>query len=302
MFEKLKATLSKLVETLSTRKLSEKELDSLCFEVILSLSDCDVALAAAEYIADELKKRLSGERIGLFEDKRQLVKKYLKEILLQMLQTECEIDLLKIAEERKKERRPLVILFVGPNGHGKTTTIAKIARLFLKKGFSVVIAAADTFRAGAIEQLETHGKKLGVRVIKHRYGADPAAVAYDAVQHAKSKGINVVLIDTAGRLQTDKDLMDEMRKIARVVSPDLKIFVGDALTGNDALDQALKFDQAIGIDASILTKADADIKGGAAISVIYATRKPILFLGTGQTYDDLQKFSADWLLQKILEK
>ncbi|MCD6458433.1 MAG: signal recognition particle-docking protein FtsY [Thermoproteales archaeon] len=302
MFEKLKATLSKLVETLSTRKLSEKELDSLCFEVILSLSDCDVALAAAEYIADELKKRLSGERIGLFEDKRQLVKKYLKEILLQMLQTECEIDLLKIAEERKKERHPLVILFVGPNGHGKTTTIAKIARLFLKKGFSVVIAAADTFRAGAIEQLETHGKKLGVRVIKHCYGADPAAVAYDAVQHAKSKGINVVLIDTAGRLQTDKDLMDEMRKIARVVSPDLKIFVGDALTGNDALDQALKFDQAIGIDASILTKADADIKGGAAISVIYATRKPILFLGTGQTYDDLQKFSADWLLQKILEK
>ncbi|RLE75231.1 MAG: signal recognition particle-docking protein FtsY [Thermoprotei archaeon] len=302
MFEKLKATLSKLVETLSTRKLSEKELDSLCFEVILSLSDCDVALAAAEYIADELKKRLSGERIGLFEDKRQLVKKYLKEILLQMLQTECEIDLLKIAEERKKERRPLVILFVGPNGHGKTTTIAKIARLFLKNGFSVVIAAADTFRAGAIEQLETHGKKLGVRVIKHRYGADPAAVAYDAVQHAKSKGINVVLIDTAGRLQTDKDLMDEMRKVARVVSPDLKIFVGDALTGNDALDQALKFDQAIGIDASILTKADADIKGGAAISVIYATRKPILFLGTGQTYDDLQKFSADWLLQKILEK
>ena len=302
MFEKLKATLSKLVETLSTRKLSEKELDSLCFEVILSLSDCDVALAAAEYIADELKKRLSGERIGLFEDKRQLVKKYLKEILLQMLQTECEIDLLKIAKERKKERRPLVILFVGPNGHGKTTTIAKITRLFLKNGFSVVIAAADTFRAGAIEQLETHGKKLGVRVIKHRYGADPAAVAYDAVQHAKSKGINVVLIDTAGRLQTDKDLMDEMRKIARVVSPDLKIFVGDALTGNDALDQALKFDQAIGIDASILTKADADIKGGAAISVIYATRKPILFLGTGQTYDDLQKFSADWLLQKILEK
>ena len=302
MFEKLKATLSKLVETLSTRKLSEKELDSLCFEVILSLSDCDVALAAAEYIADELKKRLSGERIGLFEDKRQLVKKYLKEILLQMLQTEREIDLLKIAKERKKERRPLVILFVGPNGHGKTTTIAKITRLFLKNGFSVVIAAADTFRAGAIEQLETHGKKLGVRVIKHRYGADPAAVAYDAVQHAKSKGINVVLIDTAGRLQTDKDLMDEMRKIARVVSPDLKIFVGDALTGNDALDQALKFDQAIGIDASILTKADADIKGGAAISVIYATRKPILFLGTGQTYDDLQKFSADWLLQKILEK
>jgi len=302
VFEKLKATLSKLVETLSTRKLSEKELDSLCFEVILSLSDCDVALAAAEYIADELKKRLSGERIGLFEDKRQLVKKYLKEILLQMLQTEREIDLLKIAKERKKERRPLVILFVGPNGHGKTTTIAKITRLFLKNGFSVVIAAADTFRAGAIEQLETHGKKLGVRVIKHRYGADPAAVAYDAVQHAKSKGINVVLIDTAGRLQTDKDLMDEMRKIARVVSPDLKIFVGDALTGNDALDQALKFDQAIGIDASILTKADADIKGGAAISVIYATRKPILFLGTGQTYDDLQKFSADWLLQKILEK
>jgi len=299
MFEKLKKAFSKITETLTTRKLSPKELEDLSFEVILTLSNCDVALPVAEFIAEELKKRLSEEKIGFFEDKRKIVERYLKEILVEVLKTEKNIDLLKIAKEKRERGKPFIILFLGPNGHGKTTTIAKIANLFLKNGFSVVLAAADTFRAGAIEQLEIHGKKLGVKVIKHRYGADPAAVAYDAVQHAKSKRIDVVLIDTAGRLQTDKDLMEEMKKIARVVKPDLKIFVGDALTGNDALDQAKKFNQAVGIDASILTKADADVKGGAIVSIIFATKKPVIFIGTGQKYEDLQPFSAEWLLEKI---
>jgi len=220
--------------------------------------------------------------------------------LREMLDPGYELDLVKLAEEKKRQGEPLVILFLGPNGHGKTTTIAKIAKMFLDRGFSVVLAAADTYRAGAIEQLEIHARKLGVRVVKHGYGADPAAVAYDAVQHARSKGINVVLIDTAGRMQTDRDLMEEMKKIARVVQPDLKIFVGDALTGNDALDQALKFHEAVGIDGSVLTKADADTKGGAALSIVYATGKPLLFLGTGQDYGDLREFDPEWLLERIL--
>ncbi len=300
MFEKLKNAFSRIAETLTTRKLSPKELEELSFEMVLSLSECDVALPVAEYIIEELKKRLSEEKIRLFEDKREIVKRHLEEILREILRTEEEFDLLKKAEEKRSSREPLVILFLGPNGHGKTTTIAKIAYYFLKHGYSVVLAAADTFRAGAIEQLEIHGKRLGVRVIKHRYGADPAAVAYDAVRHAKSRKIDVVLIDTAGRLQTDKDLIEEMKKIARVVNPDLKIFVGDALTGNDALDQAEKFNNAVGIDASIITKADADVKGGAIVSIIFATKKPVIFLGTGQRYEDLQPFTIDWLLGKIL--
>jgi len=193
-------------------------------------------------------------------------------------------------------------LFLGPNGHGKTTTIAKIAKMLINEGISVVAAASDTFRAGAIEQLEIHCKRVGVRVIKHKYGADPAAVAYDAIMYAKSKGIDVVLIDTAGRMQTDRDLMNQMKKIARVVSPDIKIFVGDALTGNDALEEARKFNEEIGIDCSILTKIDADIKGGSALSIIFATKKPIAYVGTGQGYSDIIKFNAEWFVDKILGK
>jgi fused signal recognition particle receptor len=191
-------------------------------------------------------------------------------------------------------------MFVGPNGHGKTLTVAKVANLLLKNGLSVVLACSDTFRAGAEEQLEVHALRLGVKVIKHRYGADPAAVAYDAVSHASSKGLACVLIDTAGRLQTDKGLMDELRKIARVSKPALKILVVDALTGNDAYDMAIKFNDAVGIDAAILTKVDADVKGGAAVSIMTATRKPIIYFGTGQGYEDLKPFDAQWLLDRIL--
>ncbi len=300
MFEVLKRTLSKLVESVASRGFGERELEELEMDVVFSLSECDVALQVAEKIASELRERLSGERVGLLEDKKRVVREKLREILREMLDPGYELDLAKLAEEKKRRGEPLVILFLGPNGHGKTTTIAKIAKMFLDRGFSVVLAAADTYRAGAIEQLEIHARKLGVRVVKHGYGADPAAVAYDAVQHAKSKGINVVLIDTAGRMQTDRDLMEEMKKIARVVQPDLKIFVGDALTGNDALDQALKFHEAVGIDGSVLTKADADAKGGAALSIVYATGRPLLFLGTGQDYGDLREFDPEWLLERIL--
>jgi fused signal recognition particle receptor len=171
----------------------------------------------------------------------------------------------------------------------------------MKHGYSVVLACADTYRAGSIEQLEEHARRLGVRIIKHAYGADPAAVAFDAISHAKAHGINVVLIDTAGRIQTDKNLMAELTKVKRVVKPDLTVLTVDSLTGNDAVTQAEEFHKTVGIDGTILTKVDADVKGGSALSVTYVTKKPILFIGTGQRYDDLEEFKPEQFTQMILK-
>ena len=185
------------------------------------------------------------------------------------------------------------------NGSGKTTTIAKIAKLLQENRLKVVIAASDTFRAAAIHQLQEHADRLGVKLIKHDYGSDPAAVAFDAIKYAEAHGIDVVLIDTAGRLHSNVNLMAEMEKVARVAKPDLKIFVGESITGNDCVEQARSFNNAIGIDGIILAKADVDEKGGAAISVSYVTKKPILYLGTGQEYDDLEPFSAEAVVDSL---
>jgi fused signal recognition particle receptor len=215
--------------------------------------------------------------------------------------TNKRIDLLTMAEEKRKKKEPFVLMFVGINGTGKTTTIAKVAQFLRDKSYSVVLAAADTYRAGSIEQLEEHGKRLGIRVIKSIYGGDPAAVAYDAVSHAKAHGINIVLIDTAGRMQTNQNLMNELIKVKRVVGPDLTVFVVDSLIGNDAVMQAEEFNKAVGIDATILTKVDADVKGGSALSVTYVTQKPILFIGVGQTYKDLELFNPEKFVGMILK-
>lgn len=197
-------------------------------------------------------------------------------------------------------REPCIIVFVGINGTGKTTTIAKVASFLLGKKYSLVLAGSDTFRAGAIEQLEEHAKRLGVHLIKHQYGGDAAAVAFDAVQYARVRGINIVLIDTAGRMQTNKNLLMEMEKIIRVVKPDMVLFIGDSLAGNDAVSQAEEFSKSVNIGGSILTKIDADAKGGAAISVAYITKKPILFIGTGQRYEDLEPFKPETIINRIL--
>jgi len=209
--------------------------------------------------------------------------------------------LLMAIEEKRKKGEPYVIVFVGINGTGKTTTIAKLVQFLTKKGYSVVLACSDTYRAGSIEQLEEHAKRLGVRMIKHEYGADPAAVAYDTVNHAKAHGTNVVLIDTAGRIQTNRNLMNELAKIKRIVNPDMTILTVDSLTGNDAIMQAEEFHKSVGIDATILTKVDADVKGGSALSVTYVTKKPILFIGTGQKYEDLEEFKPEKFLELILK-
>ena len=300
MFEKLKAGLNSLVNKITTTELTAEKLKPILEEFKLNLVENDVAFPIAEKICNELVNRLEGLQIKRLEDKRKVVRENLQQILLEILDSGEKIDLLELAEEKRKKGEPLVIVFVGINGTGKTTTIAKIAKLFSKKGYSVVLACSDTYRAGSIEQLGEHARRLGVRMIKHTYGADPAAVAYDAINYAKAHGINVVLIDTAGRIQTDKNLMNELAKIKRVINPDLTILTVDALTGNDAVMQAEEFNKAVGIDGTVLTKVDADVKGGSALSVTYVTGKPVIYIGTGQTYEDLQEFNPQRFTKMIL--
>ena len=193
----------------------------------------------------------------------------------------------------------LTCCFFGINGVGKTTSLAKLAYSLLSKGKSVVFAACDTFRAGAIDQLQHHADKLNVKCIRHDYGTDPASVSFDAISYAKKKNIDYVLIDTAGRLQSNSNLMQELEKIVRVSKPHYKIYVGESLTGNDCIDQVSKYDEILGIDGVILTKSDSDEKGGTILSVSVVTGKPILFLGVGQEYKDLIMFNKHDILEKL---
>ncbi len=301
MFRKLKDAINSSLEKISKKVLSEKDLEDLLWELQIQLVQNDVAFEAAEKIVNDIKQQLIGEKVSRFKDLRALIRNALAQSIKSVFFEDIpQLDLIKIISEKKAKGEPTVILFVGINGTGKTTTIAKIAHYLRKKGFSVVMAASDTFRAGSIEQLKIHGDNLKVRVISHKYGSDSAAVAYDAIEHAKARRIDVVLIDTAGRMQTNKNLMDEIKKVKRVSNPDLTILVVDSLSGNDAVQQAVMFNESIGIDGVIITKADADEKGGTPISVVYVTKKPILFIGVGQNYDDLIEFNPDTYLEKIL--
>jgi len=301
MFEKLKSGLKGLVNKVTTTELKPENLHPVLAEFKLNLMENDVAFPVAERICDELEKRLSGVQVKRLEDRKKIVENNLREVLLETMQTNGKIDFLKAAEEKRRKSEPFVIVFVGINGTGKTTTIAKIAHFLNDKGYSVVLACSDTYRAGSIEQLEEHARRVGIKMIKHNYGADPAAVAYDTIGHAKAHGINVVLIDTAGRMQTNRNLMNELAKIKRVVKPDLTVLTVDSLIGNDAVMQAEEFHKHVGIDATVLTKVDADVKGGSALSVTYVTHKPILFIGTGQKYDDLEEFKPERFVQMILK-
>ncbi|WP_457549841.1 signal recognition particle-docking protein FtsY [Archaeoglobus sp.] len=278
--------------------IDERSVEEILEDLEIILLESDVALEVVEEISRQLKDRLVGRRRKIGEKVSDIVINELKLIIMDILDRN-RFDFDEFVESKLKEKRPLNIVFVGVNGTGKTTTIAKVAKRLMDFGYSVVLAAGDTFRAGAIEQLEEHGKRLGVKVIKHKQGADPCAVIYDALRHAESKGIDVVLADTAGRMHTKKNLIDQLAKIKRVTKPDLTIFVDESIAGNDAVERARMFNEAVGIDGTILTKIDADPKGGTAISISYVTGKPILFLGTGQGYDDLVKFDSRWLVERI---
>ncbi len=301
MIETLKNAVSLVIDKLSRTELSDNSLNPLLWEFKISLLENDVALSVAEEMCDEIKELLLGEAVGRFENKKERVNEALRDSLYKVLQAPVNVDLLEAVAIKRRERTPLIIVFVGVNGTGKTTTIAKVANLLIKNGYSVVLAGSDTYRAGSIEQLEGHAKRLGIRMIKHAYRSDAAAVAFDAINYARSHGINVVLVDTAGRMQTNKNLIDEMKKIVKVAKPHLTVLVVDALAGNDSVDQALIFDEAVGINGVILTKLDADVKGGAAISIAFAIKKPILYLGIGQFYDDLTSFDPRTLVESMVE-
>ncbi len=297
MLEKLKNTFSLFVK----KTLTEKKMDEAINDLKLLLVSNDVAMDTADEICNKIIDSFKGEQIGRLSSTKKMVFDTLKDVITGILTPENEVDLLDEIKKKSKTNEPYVIVFLGVNGTGKTTTMAKIAYYLKKNNISVVAAASDTFRAAAIEQLSYHMENVGVRVIKHEYNSDPASVGYDAIEHAKAKNINVVLIDTAGRQVTDKNLMIEMQKICRVAQPDLIIFVGDSLAGNDALYQAKEFKKHVGIDANILTKLDADARGGAALSISFETKKPILFLATGQNYEDLIPFDRDFFISSILD-
>lgn len=280
------------------KTISEKDLEDILWELELSLLESDVAIDVANFVVESVREDLIGQKIKRSSDVDEYTYQALRNAVSKIIDIEGK-SMTDMIEEKKKMGEPLVVMFVGINGTGKTTTIGKLANYYIKKGYTPVVAASDTFRAGAIEQINYHTDKLNVKLIKHEKGSDPAAVAFDAVEHAKAKGKELVLIDTAGRMQTNTNLMDEMKKIRRVAKPDLVVFVGDALTGNDAVEQATKFNDAIDIDGVILTKADADSKGGASLSIGYVIGKPILFLGIGQGYDDIKEYDPDWMLDQI---
>ena len=273
--------------------LSEDKFEDLFWDLEVALLENNVAMEVIGKIKSDLKDKLTSGKISR-KGVEEVIKGSLRKSIEEVLDIES-FDLVKKA----KDKQPFIITFIGVNGSGKTTSLAKVAKKLMDNGLSVVFAAADTFRAAAIQQLEEHANNLDVKMIKHDYNADPAAVAFDAVEHAKSKGIDVVLVDTAGRLHSNKNLMQELEKLIRVNNPDLKIFVGESITGNDCVEQAKVYDEAIGIDAIILSKADVDEKGGAAISVSYVTGKPILYIGTGQEYDDLERFEPDLVLESL---
>ena len=299
---------SELQHTLATRKsiektitkkakksaISDEKLDELLWELEIGLLESDVAYSVIESLKSDIKEELKQASFS-----RGSINNTIEQVIKHAISHVLQSNTFDFNEFITTKDKPITIMFVGVNGSGKTLSIAKMATLLKEKGYSSVMAAGDTFRAGAIEQLGIHADNIGVKIIKHGPGADPAAVAYDAIEHAKAKHKDVVLLDTAGRMQTNVNLMDEMAKIKRVAQPDLILFVGDALAGNDAVEQAKRFNEIVGINGVILTKVDTDAKGGSALSVAYTIGKPLLFIGVGQEYTDQIPFDADWMIKNL---
>ncbi|WP_135821617.1 signal recognition particle-docking protein FtsY [Halostella litorea] len=276
--------------------IEEEDLEDPLWELEMALLESDVEMSVAEEILDTLREELVGETRGFTESTGSVVEDALREALLEVI----SVGQFDFDERVAEADKPLVIIFTGVNGVGKTTTIAKLSRYLEDRGYSSVLANGDTYRAGANEQIQEHADALDRKLIAHQQGGDPAAVIYDAVEYAEANDVDVVLGDTAGRLHTDEGLMDQLEKIGRVVGPDMTLFVDEAVAGQDAVQRAKQFDEAAAIDGSVLTKADADPQGGAAISIAHVTGKPILFLGTGQEYDDIERFDPDEMVERLV--
>ncbi len=294
----VKEIAEKLVKKVVERKITEGDLTDILNEIEVDLLEADVAVEVIDKLKEDIKNNLVGKDAHRTKVK-EVIQKTIKNSLLEVL-TVPQLNIEDLIKKSKKENRPFVLTFLGFNGSGKTTTLAKFAHWLMNKKYSVIFAAGDSFRAASIEQLEEHANRLKVNVIKHQYGADPAAVIFDAIKHAQAKGVNVVLADTAGRAHTNKNLMEQMQKIVRVNKPDLKILVLDSMTGNDIINQCRMFDEAVGVDALILTKNDVATKGGSILSAAYVLKKPILFLGTGQGYKNLEIYEPNKIIEKLI--
>ncbi|MBX4196430.1 signal recognition particle-docking protein FtsY [Candidatus Pacearchaeota archaeon] len=284
---------SRLISRISTSALTQPQFDEFFMELEMTLLENNVALEVVDKIKESLQKSLVNQKMKKSEAEKKVLNS-LKDSILSTL-----IEAPDIVKKINEKSGIYTIIFFGINGSGKTTSIAKLAYLLKQKGIASVLVAGDTFRAASIEQLQTHGQRLGIPVIAHTYGSDPAAVAFDAKKYAEKNGIKAVLIDTAGRMYTKANLLKEMEKIIKISQPDLKIFVGESITGNDAVDQAKTFNESIGIDGIILSKADVDEKAGTILSVSQVTQKPIYFLGTGQNYEDLKPFTKKEVLNHL---
>src|ERR671912_219626 len=300
MFDKLKKAFSNIISDISKKEITEKDLENTLFDLEIALLESDVAQEVIDNISANLKNKLLGLSIEKDKTPEELIQLHVKKSIYEILTKSGTLDFVnEIISKKENKGGPFVVVFLGINGTGKTTTVAKVANLLHKNGLSVVLAASDTHRAGAIEQLGEHARRLSLKMIHQRYGADPSAVARDAVEYGKKHRVDAILIDTAGRMQTAKNLMDEISKIVQVVKPDLKIFIGDSLAGNDAIYQAKEFFAYTKFDGAILTKTDADAKGGSIISISYLTSKPIIYLGVGQNYDDIIPFDVDTFVDSL---
>ena len=299
MFEALRGALSGVARSIAEKEIGAQDVDRVMDELDIALLEADVAVDVIDSIKSEMREALAGSSVKRGEV-AEFVRARLADSISGAFRGAGTLDVASMIRAKRGSGRPFIIVFVGINGTGKTTTLAKVAHMLAGSGISVAVAASDTFRAGAIEQLRAHTDALGIKVVAQNYGSDPAAVARDAVLYSRSHGIDCVLVDTAGRMQTNRNLMDQITKIAAVVEPDLKIFVGDSLAGNDTASQAREFHEKVGLDGAILTKADGGGGGGAALSVVTATSAPIIYTGTGQSYTDLAGFDADAFVESVL--
>lgn len=302
--EKIKLGLVTQIKSIFSNEveLGEREVGAALDDFEMELLETDVAFEVAEQIKDELRQNLVGRKVRKSELQEHISSVFFNSIKEIMSENRGKtiLEIMKENEDNEENgARPLKIMFTGPNGSGKTTTIAKVAKMLKENGYSVVIAAADTFRAAAIEQMEIHGNRLGIKVVKGKYGADPTSVAFDAVNHAKAHGIDAVLIDTAGRQETNRNLLNELKKMARVINPELKIYVGESIAGNAIIEQVDTFNKELKLDGVILTKLDCDAKGGTVISISKVTKVPVLYVTTGQGYGDIEVFEPDKIARNI---
>ena len=295
--KKEKSFIKKITEKVTTKKISDEHFENIFRDLQITLLENNVALDVVEKIKEDLKADLVDKPLKRMQIETQVLealKNSLEEIL-----TPPEFDLIKIINNAKKNEKPAVILIIGYNGAGKSLSCAKLAHHLKEKGYRPVLAAGDTFRAAGASQLVEYGKLAQIPVIHDPKTKDSCSVIFETIKHARSKKYDVVVADTSGRIQNNKDLMDELKKISRVNNPDATLLVIDSLTGSDVVMQVDEFDKNIAVDGLILTKADVDEKGGAFLSAVYTGKKPVLYICKGQRISDIEEYNPEKILKQL---